>query len=88
MVCSLSDTFYKLWLMMIAVYEYQAYAMLEANHVGMDKKIKKYLTCILSDISVPTNSVISLHEHFVIQNLWLEFENVCLIHYLAVLVSH
>lgn len=31
---------YKLWLMMIAVYEYQANAMLEANHVGMDKKIK------------------------------------------------
>lgn len=38
MVCSLSDTFTNCGFMMIAVYEYQANAMFEANHVGMDKK--------------------------------------------------
>lgn len=40
MVCSLFDTFTNCGFMVIAVFEYQANAMLEANHVGMEKEIK------------------------------------------------
>lgn len=40
MVHSLSNTFTICGLVMIAVYEHPANAMLEANHVGMDKKNK------------------------------------------------
>lgn len=38
MVPSLSHTVTNCGFVMVAVYEYQANAMLEANHVGMDTK--------------------------------------------------